>query len=63
MSNRKRNTGVKVKKKKINKKKFILLICMIGIFGVGMNKVTLGVSQVVKNIDDAKNKKIEEQKN
>ena len=65
--NNRRNTGVKVKKKKvnnrrINKKKFILLICMIGIFGLGMNKVTLGVSQVVKNIDDVKNKKIEEQK-
>ncbi len=59
---RRRNTGVKVKKKKINKKKFVLLICMIGIFGLGMNKVTLGVSQVVKNIDDVKNKKIEEQK-
>ena len=60
--NNRRNTGVKVKKKKINKKKFVLLICMIGIFGLGMNKVTLGVSQVVKNIDDVKNKKIEEQK-
>ena len=65
--NNRRNTGVTVKKKKvnnrrINKKKFILLICMIGIFGLGMNKVTLGVSQVVKNIDDVKNKKIEEQK-
>ena len=59
---RRRNTGVKVKKKKINKKKFVLLICMIGIFGLGMNKVTLGVSQVVKNIDEVKNKKIEEQK-
>jgi N-acetylmuramoyl-L-alanine amidase len=65
--NNRRNTGVKVKKKKvnnrrINKKKFILLICIIGIFGLGMNKVTLGVSQVVKNIDDVKNKKMEEQK-
>jgi N-acetylmuramoyl-L-alanine amidase len=61
-NNRRRNTGMKVKKKKINKKKLVLLICIIGIFGLGMNKVTLGVSQVVKNIDDAKNKKIEEQK-
>ena len=65
--NNRRNTVVTVKKKKvnnrrINKKKFILLICMIGIFALGMNKVTLGVSQVVKNIDDVKNKKIEEQK-
>jgi len=61
-NNRRRNATVKVKKKKINKKKIVLLIFMIGIFGLGMNKVTLGVSQVVKNIDDIKNKKIEEQK-
>jgi len=61
-NNRRRNAGVKVKKKKINKKKIVLLICIIGIFTLGMNKVTLGVSQVVKNIDDIKNKKIEEQK-
>jgi len=61
-NNRRRNAGVKVKKKKINKKKIVLLICIIGIFGLGMNKATLGVSQVVKNIDDIKNKKIEEQK-
>ncbi|HSQ87285.1 N-acetylmuramoyl-L-alanine amidase [Romboutsia sp.] len=59
-NNRCRST--RLKKRKLNKKKLVLLICVIGVFIFGINKAALGVSQVVKNIDNMKKQEIEKQK-
>lgn len=62
---KKSNNGrrsTKLKKRKLNKTKLVLLICIIGVFIFGANKAVLGVSQVVKNIDNMKKQEIEKQK-
>ncbi len=61
-NNTRRTTRTKLKKRKINKKRLVFLICIIGIFIFGINRATLGVSKVAQNIDNMKKQEVEKQK-
>lgn len=60
-NNNNRRRKVVPKKKRVNKKKIMLLICFLGIFIFGVSKLTLGVSQAIKNKEIKEVKKQEEE--